>query len=147
MPNKYCSTRESIDRQHMLALLFKIISPRLVFWLTQTSKGFIIYPRKVTSSYILVTASNVTEKEKLSAICFKIVCQNLVLQQGRTRNPAAWHHIYLNRIQWASNLVKPENYLIHVCYHIGNHFGGYCIFIIFLLWGKFHDSAACGFRS
>ena len=62
-----------------------------------------------------------SQRKKLSAICFNMRRQNLVLQWGeetfsttrKVHNPAGCHHIDLNRILWASNLVNPENYLTH----------------------------------
>ena len=120
--NKYSLKRESVDGQHLLALLFKTIIPRLVLWLESTSKGFIIYSRKIKFSYILVAASMLQR----NFLCFNIGHQKLVLQSGDTflitkkvHNPAAWNHMDLNRIQWASNLVKPEKwfntYLLQNC--------------------------------
>ena len=118
----------------MLALLFKTIIPRLVLWLKSTSKGFIIYSRKIKFSYF---SGSINVTEKLLIICFNIGHQKLVLQWGDTflktrkvHNAAAWHHVDLNRIQWASNLGKPEKlfntYLLQNCLP----FLGYFIFLM-----------------
>ena len=108
--NKYGLKRESVDGKHMPVLLFKTIIPRLVFWLKSTSKGLIIYSRKIKFS--LVAASMLRRNFQL---CVSTLDINLVPQWGdaflltkKVQNPAAWHHMDLNRIQWASNLVKPK---------------------------------------
>ena len=92
-----------------------------------------------------MAASNIMDKQKLSAIFFFMGYQKLVilwwedtfLITKKAHNPVAWHYVDLNRIQWASNLLQPENYLIHICYNIANHFWGYCIFIVVFGPGNF----------
>ena len=107
--NKYSLKRESVDGQHMPTLLFKTIIPRLAFRLKSTSKGFIIYSRKIKFS--LVAASMLQKNFQLcvSTLDIKLVPQwgDAFLLTKKVHNPAAWHHMDLNRIQWTSNLVKP----------------------------------------
>ena len=108
--NKYSLKRESVDGQHMPSLLFKTIIPRLVFQLKSTSKGLIIYSRKIKFS--LVAASMLRRNFQLcvSTLDIKLVPQwwDAFLLTKKVHNPAAWHHMDLNRIQLASNLVNPE---------------------------------------
>ena len=150
--NKYSLKRESVDGQHMLALLFKTIIPRLVLWLKSTSKGFIIYSRKIKFSYF---SGSINVTEKLLIIRFNTGHQKLVLQWGDTflitrkvHNAAAWHHMDLNRIQWASNLGKPEK--LFNTYLLQNSLP--CLGLFYFPYGisplvQFHVSAIFGSRS